>query len=241
MPASQTEAATRHGKAASAADPAPDVAALVNAVNDRLRDLGISQLAASKMGKLSRSTLASLGRGGKMPRDLTLARLDELLSWETGSARATLFGHQPVSREAPDRPPNSREANLRGGDYISLAHEIDQRLRELNMSKSKFAAIGGPGRSTMATLGKRGYLPATDTLDRIDKYLLWEPGSAEAVLKGGLPIRKTGTLTSPHPSLVPLNAVLDRQRKLLAQLTRWEQAIGQMKADGLLPAGELGQ
>ena len=209
----------------------PDVAALVTAVNDRLHDLGISQLAASKMGKLSRSTLATLGKGGKVPSDTTLAKLDELLSWEPGSARSTMLGHRPVAREAPDRPEQPPEPDhLRHGAYVNLAREIDQRLRELNMSKSKFAAIGGPGRSTLATLGKRGYLPATDTLERIDKFLYWEPGSAEAVLKGGLPIRR-GPTPTPHPSLVPLSAVLDRQRRLLAQLSRWEQAIAQMKAE----------
>jgi hypothetical protein len=98
------------------------------------------------------------------------------------------------------------------------------------MSKSKFAAIGGPGRSTLATLGRRGYQPAPETLDKIDKFLLWEPGSAKAVLEGGLPIRR-GPTPTPHPSLVPLNAVLDRQRRLLAQLTRWEQSIAQMKPE----------
>ena len=181
----------------------PDVSALVTAVHERLHDLGISQLAASKMGKLSRSTLATLGKAGKVPSDTTLAKLDELLSWEPGSARSTMFRSQPIAREAPERPQHPPEPDLRHGDYDSLAHQIDLRLRELNMSKSKFAAIGGPGRSTLATLGKRGYQPADDTLERIDRFLYWEPGSAEAVLKGGLPIRR-GPTPAPHPSLVPL-------------------------------------
>ena len=96
------------------------------------------------------------------------------------------------------------------------------------MSKTKFAAIGGPGRSTLHTLGRRGYAPQPETLKKIDKFLLWEPGSAETVLKGGLPIRR-GPTPTPHPALVPLSAVLDRQRRLLAQLTRWEQSIAQIK------------
>ena len=208
----------------------PDVSALVTAVHERLHDLGISQLAASKMGKLSRSTLATLGKAGKVPSDLTLAKLDELLSWEPGSARSTMFRSQPIAREAPDRSQHPPEPDLRHGDYDSLAHQIELRLRELNMSKSKFAAIGGPGRSTLATLGKRGYQPADDTLERIDRFLYWEPGSAEAVLKGGLPIRR-GPTPAPHPSLVPLSAVMDRQRRLLAQLSRWEQGIAQMKVE----------
>ena|SRR5271166_951993 len=61
-------------------------------------------------------------------------------------------------------------------------------------------------------------------------HLMWEPGSAEAVLKGGLPTHP-GPTPTPHPALVPLSAVLDRQRQLLAQLNRWEQRIAQMKTE----------
>jgi len=206
----------------------PEVSLLVSAVHARLHDLGISQLAASKMGKLSRSTLATLGKGGKIPSDSTLDKLDELLSWEPGSARGILVGETPVPREDAPRPPRPEPPQYEPAGYASLAHEIDQRLRELNMSKTKFAAIGGPGRSTLHTLGRRGYAPQPDTLNKIDRFLLWEPGSAETVLQGGLPIRR-GPTPTPHPALVPLNAVLDRQRRLLAQLTHWEQSIAQMK------------
>ena len=176
----------------------PDVSALVNAVHERLHDLGISQLAASKMGKLSRSTLATLGKAGKVPSDTTLAKLDELLSWEPGSARSTMFRSQPIAREAPERPQHPPEPDLRHGDYASLAHQIELRLRELNMSKSKFAAIGGPGRSTLATLGKRGYQPADDTLERIDRFLYWEPGRRRPSSKAGC---RSGE--APHPPRTP--------------------------------------
>lgn len=209
----------------------PDVSLLVTAVHTRLHDLGISQLAASKMGKLSRSTLATLGKGGKIPSDATLDKLDELVSWEAGSARGALFGETPIPREVPvPRPSRPEPPQYEPAGYANLAHEIEQRLRELNMSKTKFAAIGGPGRSTLHTLGRRGYAPQPETLEKIDKFLLWEPGSAETVLKGGLPIRR-GPTPTPHPALVPLSAVLDRQRRLLAQLTRWEQSIAQMKKE----------
>jgi hypothetical protein len=207
-----------------------DVSLLVKHVHARLRDLGLSQLAASKMGKLSRSTLATLGKDGKIPSDSTLAKLDDLLSWESGSARFALYGGEPIPREVPDKPavPDIDHAGPDG--YSNLAREIETRLRELNMSKTKFAAIGGPGRSTLATLGKRGYQPAPDTLERIDRFLLWELGSALAVLKGGLPIRR-GPTPTPHPSLVPLNAVLDRLRRMSARLARYEQGIQQMQQE----------
>jgi hypothetical protein len=207
-----------------------DVRLLVNRVHARLRDLGLSQLAASKMGKLSRSTLATLGKDGKIPSDSTLAKLDDLLSWERGSARSALHGGEPIPREVPDKPGALDVDHAVPDDYLNLAREIETRLRELNMSKTKFAAVGGPGRSTLATLGKRGYQPAPDTLERIDRFLLWEPGSALAVLKGGLPIRR-GPTPTPHPSLVPLNAVLDRLRRMSARLARYEQGIQQMQQE----------
>ncbi|MBO0882212.1 MAG: hypothetical protein J2P17_18120 [Mycobacterium sp.] len=207
-----------------------DVSLLVKHFHARLRDLGLSQLAASKLGKLSRSTLATLGKDGKVPSDSTLAKLDDLLSWESGSARSALYGGQPIPREVPDKP-SVPDVDLGvPDDYMNLAREVQIRLRELNMSKTKFAAIGGPGRSTLATLGKRGYQPAPDTLDRIDRFLLWEPGSALAVLKGGLPIRR-GPTPTPHPSLVPLNAVLDRLRRMSARLARYEQGIQLMQEE----------
>lgn len=207
-----------------------DVRLLVEHVHARLQDLGLSQLAASKMGRLSRSTLATLGKDGKVPSESTLAKLDDLLSWDSGSARSALYGGEPIPREVPDKPVVPDVDHTQADDYLNLAREIETRLRELNMSKTKFAAIGGPGRSTLATLGKRGYQPAPETLERIDRFLLWEPGSASIVLKGGLPLRRGPALT-PHPSLVPLNAVLDRLRRMSARLVRYEQGIQQMRQE----------
>lgn len=198
-------------------------------MNARLRDLGISQLAASQMGKLSRSTLIKLGKDGKVPTDRTLTKLDELLSWEPGSARATMFGSEPGRREVPDRilGPADRTAN---DDYLNLAAQIEQRLLELNMTKSRLVAVGGPPRSTLAALGKRGFQPSLDTLARLDTHLLWEPGSAAVTLKGGLPIRR-GVTPIPHRSLVPLSAALDRLRRLAAQLSRYQDGISQMQTE----------
>ena len=208
----------------------PDVARLVGEMNGRLHDLGMSVLAASKLGKLSRSTLATLGKGGRVPSDMTLDKLDELLSWEPGSARATMFGHEPTPREDPSHSRVRQIRSVADDDYDNLRVQVEARLRELNMSKSKFARIGGPKRTTLATMGQRGYHLAPDTLARMDHFLHWEPGSAELVLKGGLPIRQ-GPDVTPPPSLVPLTAVLERQKRLLAQLTRYEQGIAQMKAE----------
>lgn len=208
----------------------PDVTALVEQVHARLRDLGMSMLAASKRGILSRSTLITMGKGGRIPSDLTLDKLDELLMWERGSARSVMFGHAPTAREEPTHSRVQPVKNTAEYDFNNLVMQIEQRLRELNMSKMKFSRIGGPARSTLATIGRRGFHPAPETLARIDRTLLWEPGSAETALKGGLPIRR-GADPNPPPTLVPLNAVLERQRRLLAQLTRYEQGIEQMKAE----------
>lgn len=68
----------------------PDVQALVSAVHDRLQALDLSESAASKFGTMSRSTLTALGKDGRVPQAKTLKRLDELLNWTSGSAKATL-------------------------------------------------------------------------------------------------------------------------------------------------------
>lgn len=209
----------------------PDVGLLAKQVNTRLRELGLSTLQASKLGYVSRSTLTQLGKDDRVPSRNTLAKLDDLLSWEPGSARAAMYGQQPVARERhtgrSQRPVYDPAAE---DDYLNLARWIDERLRELNMSKSRFAAIGGPGRSTLATLGKRGYQPTPETLERIDTHLLWEPGSALAALKGGIPIRR-GPAPTPHPSLIPLNAIKDRLRVLSARMLRQQQATEQAQRD----------
>jgi hypothetical protein len=95
--------------------------------------------------------------GERVPRDATLARLDELLSWELGSAKAALVhGREPIARERnigrsrPIYDPGAPD------DYPNLTRWIERRLRELNLTKVRFAEISGVGRSTLATLGKRG-------------------------------------------------------------------------------------
>ena len=61
--------------------------------------------------------------------------------------------------KSPPRARRARSPQYEPAGYANLAHEIEQRLLELNMSKSKFAAIGGPGRLALHTLGRRGYAP----------------------------------------------------------------------------------
>lgn len=208
----------------------PDVGLLATHVQARLRELGLSILQASKMAFVSRSTLTQLGKDDRVPTRNTLAKFDDLLSWHSGSAQAAMYGQEPVPREqhtGENRP--SYDINAED-DYLNLGRWIEERLRELNMSKSKFAAIGGPGRSTLATLGKRGYQTSSETLERIDTHLMWEPGSALAALKGGIPIRR-GPAPTPHPALIPLSAIKDRLRVISARLVRQAQAIEQMQLD----------
>jgi len=215
------------------AEQAPDPARLAKLVNARLRELGMSRLKASKLGYVSRSTLAGLA--DRVPSGATLTNLDDLLSWEPGSARKALHGGRPVAREArggsrrpayePDAPDN----------YGHLTAEIGKRLLELNLTRVRFAEISGVGRSTLATLGKRGpegrpYRPTPETLERIDTHLMWEPGSAEAALKGGVPIRR-GPAPRPHPALIPISAIKDRLRTLSARLLRQSEAIEQARRD----------
>ncbi|MEB3031744.1 hypothetical protein [[Mycobacterium] nativiensis] len=207
----------------------PDVKRLAEYVNARLRALGMSQLEASKLGLVSRSTLNLLGKDSRVPNDVTLAKFDELLEWEPGSARAVMFRSEPSPREReragePRRPKADSNAK---DDFANLHYWIDRRLRELNMSRSRLAAVGGPGRTTLSTLGSRGYQPTPDTLERLDTHLLWEPGSAYAALKGGEPIKQE-VLVTMHPALVPLAAIKDRLKVIRSKAQRQAQTIEEM-------------
>ena len=227
----ETGLSTQHVETLARGQLKPDVQRLAKYMNTRLRELGMSQLEASKLGFVSRSTLNLLGKDDRVPNRNTLERLDELLSWERGSSWAVMHGSEPMAREragaGEQRPVIDRDAE---DNYSNLAHWIDKRLRELNMSKSRFAAVGGPGRTTLATLGQRGYRPTPETLDRIDTHLLWEPGSAMAALKGGIPINR-GPAVTPHPALVPLSAIKDRLKVMKARVQRQQQAIELMERD----------
>lgn len=214
----------------------------------RLRELGLSMLAASKLGILSRSTLSSVRAADRVPNSYTLAKLDDLLVWEPGSAEAVMHGGEPVPRErgvdsrlrelaaaekhAPATVPDTPDDPIddpHQWDYKALVAAIERRLRELNMTKSKFAAIGGPGRSTLATLGRRGYVPTADTLDKIDRFLMWERGSALNVLRGGAPVRIGANIA--HPALVPLNAARDNLKAIKIRLGRQAQSVAQLLSD----------
>jgi hypothetical protein len=129
----------------------PNVQRLAKYMNARLRELGLSQLEASKLGFVSRSTINLLGKDDRVPNRYTLEKLDELLSWERGSSRAVLYGSEPLAREVPSGAKRPVIDSAAEDNYSNLAHWIDKRLRELNMSKSRFAAVGGPGRTTLAT------------------------------------------------------------------------------------------
>jgi hypothetical protein len=228
--ATQTGLRSEHVETLAQTDVQPDVQRLAKYMNSRLRELGMSQLEASKLGFVSRSTLNLMGRDGRVPGRNTLERLDELLSWERGSSRAVMYGSAPMVREGSSntkRPVIDRDAE---DNYSNLARWIDSRLHELSMSKSRFAAIGGPGRTTLATMGTRGYRPTRDTLDKIDTHLMWETGSAMAALKGGVPINR-GPAMAPHPALVPLSAIKDRLKVLKARVQRQRQATEQMERD----------
>ena len=214
-----------------------DVARLAQFVNDRLRELGMSQLEASKLGLVSRSTLNLLGKprgDGKelrVPGRTVLSKLDELCSWEAGSAHAIMFGSMPTPRETQvgkrPRPVINPDAE---DDFDNLAMWIEKRLLELQMTKSRLAAVGGPGRTTLATLGKRGYQTSPETLERLDTHLMWEPGSALATLKGGTPVNRRIEI-KPHPALVPVTSVIDKLKVLKTRAERQQLTLEQQIKD----------
>ncbi len=208
-----------------ASEPNPE--RLNNYVHSRLRELGLSILAASKMGYLSRSTLTNLAE--RPPSVTTLNKLDDLCSWEPGSARAVLYGSEPLARERGTRPRPAFDPGA-ADNFENLIHHIEARLTELNLTKSRFAEISGVGRSTTATLGQRGFTPTPETLDRYDTHLMWEPGSAAAALKGGIPIRR-GPVPSPHPALIPITAIRERLQRLSARILRQRTSLDDAEHD----------
>ncbi|MGV7852313.1 hypothetical protein PJM29_29515, partial [Mycobacterium kansasii] len=131
-----------------------------------------------------------------------------------------MYGSEPKTREASvgkrQGPVVNRDAD---DDYDNLRMWIEKRLLELQMSKSRLAAVGGPGRTTLATMGKRGYSPNAETLERIDTHLMWEPGSALAALKGGKPVNRRIEV-KPHPAIVPIHSIVDRLKLLKTRIER---------------------
>ena len=112
-----------------------------------------------------------------------------------------------------------------------LHHFVTERRRALNISRTQMFARGGPSPSTMnkALTGARGL--TRSTLDRIDRALGWAPGSAAAVMGGGMPTSQIPAATdeSGCPAHDHVVAVLESVR---AQLQTAEQLV-----DGLLGAG----
>lgn len=225
----------------------PDIKRLSQYMQRRLQELGFSLLGASKLGILSRSTLTSLRDADRVPTLSTLTKLDDLLMWESGSARNVLHGGEPTRREQgiyrdlPSSNGSATEDSEAGAalfdpnedphdwDYDALIVAIERRLRDLNLTKARFAAIGGPGRSTLANLSRRGYVPTPETLDRLDRFLMWERGSALTVLRGGRPVPKGAAVA--HPALVPLNAVRDMLKAMQTRLQRQAQSVAQLLSD----------
>jgi hypothetical protein len=201
-----------------------------------MRELGLTQFSASKLGYVSRSTLNLLGKDDRKPNRRTLQNLDDMLSWEHGSCEEVLYGGQPTPRKARPHmagesvvvaPPDSGSSE---DDYHNLTDWIERRLKQLHMSRTRFAAIGGPSRSTLATMGKRGFQPTSETLEKIDTHLMWERGSALAALKGGTP-QPLQTSARPHPALVPLSAIRDRLNVLAARTRRQQEQLEQTLRD----------
>lgn len=223
----------------------PNVALLAKHVQARLADLRLSTLAASKQGIVSRSTLHSLNKpGSRVPSFVTLAKFDELLSWVPGSAHAALYGKEPVTREyATANPETALDEGALDSIYFEMAKDdqsayhydelkrlVTERLAELGISKQRFHQIGGPGRSTMATLGSRGYAPSAETLHRIDTFANWEPGSALEVLRGGKPT-PCGMPLRTHRAVVPLNAAFDLLLQAKARLQRQGDSVQLLLSD----------
>lgn len=200
---------------------------LADQVESRMREMGLNKSTLAKNGGPSRTVLAGI-RGGKRgrPSEETLEKLDSSLQWEPGSAAETARGGYPTPREGGRAPRTQVES------FENLNEQIEARLTQLRMTKSRLAEIGGPSRNTLATLGKRGYRPTRETFDRLDSFLGWEPGGALTAFRGGTPVPK-GTLAAD--SMVGLRApaagALELLRAAERRVDRFETQMNDMIGD----------
>lgn len=163
-----------------------DTKHLAEQLEARMRQLGLTKVSIARNGGPSRSVLQRLSAKGWGPPSVqNLEKIDRVLQWAPGSAAETLRGGFPTPLET------GRAASGRlDYDFDNLNHQIEQRLKQLRLNKTRLAGMGGPSRNTLATLGKRGYTPTRETFDRLDAFLQWEPGGALAALRGGTPTPK---------------------------------------------------
>jgi hypothetical protein len=73
-------------------------------------------------------------------------------------------------------------------DWLRLAQAVADRRRELGLSQDAVRRAGGPSDVVIANIeNNKGAHPRDDTINKLDRPLRWQPGSAQQILAGGDP------------------------------------------------------
>ncbi|WP_131725095.1 helix-turn-helix domain-containing protein [Mycobacteroides immunogenum] len=152
----------------------------------------------------------------------------------------TLSAFCPVERGSSSRLPETEvftfgrkpfkirlmSGTVRSGDWARLARYVAARRAALGISQEEVEARGGPGAKTFGLIENGGATSMTPrTIERLDKGLLWTPGSTRATLNGGEP--------KPLPDL-ETQPIDQRRTRLEAALRAGDDAV--RTAEGVLAA-----
>lgn len=77
--------------------------------------------------------------------------------------------------------------NVPDSGLARLDHFVGERLAVLRMTRGELTRRGGPNRSTLHKAISASRTVSMATLARLDASLGWTPGSAAAILNGGIP------------------------------------------------------
>lgn len=73
-------------------------------------------------------------------------------------------------------------------DWPRLAEAVAKRRRELGLSQDAIRQADGPSDVVLGNIeNNKGRRPRANTINKLDKPLRWEPGSAQQILAGGNP------------------------------------------------------
>jgi transcriptional regulator with XRE-family HTH domain len=124
----------------------PDVARAGRAVAARRRELDITQRSLARDKIINAGTLIAFEKGRSWPRRGTLAKLEEVLSWQPGTITRIRNGSAVApSGEATEVLTDSVQAPLMAEALEVAMHNIAARLDALpNPSEPEFTAQAGP-------------------------------------------------------------------------------------------------
>lgn len=113
-------------------------------------------------------------------------------------------------------------------DWRRLGDAIRRRRLTLDLSQEELGRRSGVTPVTISRI-ENGHSAKIRTLWKLDRGLEWEPGSAEAVLRGGEPTELDGGTVHPMPT--PKVRIVDGVAMTPEEQADWEE----MRATGAPP------